>query len=74
MSRCQEFFPILQNKNWSIIHPSFYIQHSCLVRPIDKRWIHLWPDIIRLVQGLERLGLEYHNGEVSYAGLEGVNV
>lgn len=41
-----------------------------MVRSVDKRWNHLYPDILHLVQGLERLGLEYHNGEVRYAGLE----
>ena len=45
-----------------------------MVRSVDKRWSHLYPDILRLVQGLERLGLEYHNGVVSYAGLEVENV
>jgi len=42
-----------------------------MVRPIDKRWNRLYPDIIRLVQGLERLGINYHDGEVYYEGLEG---
>lgn len=42
-----------------------------MVRSIDKRWNRLYPDIIRLVQGLQRLGLEYHDGEVHYDGLEG---
>lgn len=51
--------------------------HICypkMVRSVDKRWNSLYPDILHLVQGLERLGLEYHNGEVSYAGLEDCNV
>lgn len=41
-----------------------------MVRQVDKRWKHLYPDIIRLVQELERLGLEYQNGEVRYRGTE----
>lgn len=45
-----------------------------VVRSVDKRWNSLYPDILHLVQGLERLGVEYHNGEVSYTGLEGCNV
>jgi hypothetical protein len=45
-----------------------------MVRSVDKRWNSLYPDILRLVQGLERLGLEYHNGKVSCAGLEDGNV
>ena len=52
------------------------IEHLCICylrmgRSIDKRWNRLYPDIIRLVQGLERLGLEYHNGEARYGGVEG---
>lgn len=42
-----------------------------MVRSVDKRWIRLYPDILRLQQGLERLGLEYHNGEVCYEGIDG---
>jgi hypothetical protein len=45
-----------------------------MVRSVDKRWNSLYPDILRLVQGLERLGLEYHNGVVSYASLDDGNV
>ena len=45
-----------------------------VVRSVDKRWNTLYPDILRLVQGLERLGLECHNGVVSYASLEDGNV
>jgi hypothetical protein len=45
-----------------------------LVRSVDKRWNRLYPDILRLVQELERLGLEYHNGEAHYAPLEGGDV
>lgn len=41
-----------------------------MVRSIDKRWNFFYPDIVRLYKGLERLGLEYHNGAVSYPNLE----
>jgi len=37
---------------------------------VDKGWNRLWPDILLLIQGLGRLGLEYHDGEVRYDGLE----
>lgn len=49
-----QFFQLLKNKG------------SPMVRSVDKRWNSLYPDILHLVQGLERLGLEYHNDEVHY--------
>ena len=50
------------------------ICYSSMVRSVDKRWNTLYPDVLRLVQGLERLGVEYHDGVVSYTGLESCDV
>jgi hypothetical protein len=52
---------------------SQYMIRVRTVRSVDSRWIHLWPDILKLVEGLKRLGFECCNGQVHYAGLEDDN-
>jgi hypothetical protein len=63
----------VQNKK-ATIFSRLRICYIRMVRSVDKRWNTLYPDILHLVQGLERLGLEYRDGEVSYTGLENRNV
>ena len=38
-----------------------------MVRLESKRWNRLYPDILYLQQGLECVGLEYHNCGALYA-------